>query len=250
MNWRRIFKWLSAIAAVPATLAMLLGTALAYPRPFFAYHTERGTLSLYSDQPFDTTKAQSILKEVDRRLSLSPLDHHDRTHAIFVSNAAWRRMIFMNTASRAAGVNFYPVTSNVFTRGADIDHDRLIKPSGAPAEPPRTFTYYATHEITHSLTAISRGMANRWNFGLPVWVREGYADYVGMGSKGPVDVDQMYGQYQRHDHTFDPASGYYAKYRLLVAFYLDRKGWSVAKLLDTQLTTDEAEREMTAGMKR
>jgi hypothetical protein len=249
MRWRRILKWARAIVAVPATLAILLGTALAYPQPFFAYHTTRGRLVLYSDRAFDAAKAQGILAEVDRRLTRSPLDHHDGTHRIFVSNSGWRRTLFMNTASGAAGVNFYPVTRNVFTRGADIDRDQLIRPSGTPAEPPRTFTYYCAHEITHSLTAAERGLAHVWNFGLPAWVREGYADYVGMGSKGPVDVASMYAQYRAHDRRFDPKSGYYARYRLLVAFYLDRKGWSVAKLMDTRLTLEEAEREMNAGMR-
>jgi hypothetical protein len=249
MNWRRIFKWAGAIAAVPVTLAVLLGTALAYPQPFFAYHTARGRLELYSDRPFDAAKAQNILAEVDRRLSLSPLDHHDVTHAVFVSNAPWRRTIFMNTASGAGGVNFFPVTRNVFTRGADIDHNRLIRPNGTPAELPRTFSYYAAHEITHSLTAANRGMAHLWNFGLPAWVREGYADYVGMGGKGPVAVDALYAQYRAHDHRFDPKSGYYARYRLLVAYFLDRRGWSVAQLMATQMTLDEAERQMNAGMR-
>jgi hypothetical protein len=248
-NWRRLFKWAGAVAALPATLAVLLGTALAYPQPFFAYHTVRGRLALYSDKPFKAVKAQGLLAEVDRRLARSPLDHHDGAHSIFVSNASWRRMLFMNTASGAAGVNFYPVTRNVFTRGADIDHDALIRPNGTPAEKPRTLTYYAAHEITHSLTAEKRGLAHLWNFGLPVWVREGYADYVGMGGKGPVDVAALYAQYRTHDRRFDPKSGYYARYRLLVAYFLDRRGWSVARLMDTQMSLDEAEREMNAGMR-
>jgi hypothetical protein len=247
MNRRRILKWGGAIAAVPLTLALLLGTALAYPEPFFAYHAERGRLSLYSDKPFDAEKAKALLAEVERRIALSPLDH-GAAHAVFVSNAAWRREIFMNTASGAAGVNFYPVTRNVFTRGAEIDRDELIRPSGTPAEKPRTFTYYMAHEITHSLTGEARGLAQLWNFRLPVWIREGYADYVGMGGKGPVDVDALYRLYRAKDRRFDPKSGYYARYRLLVAFFLDRKGWSVAQLMASGMTLDDAEREMNAAM--
>ncbi len=249
MNWRRILKWAAAIAAVPAALLAMLGTALAYPQPFFAYHTERGRLELYSDRPFDAAKAQAILAQVDIRLSRSPLDHHDATHRVFVSNAAWRRAIFMNTASGAGGVNFFPVTRNVFTRSADIDNNHLIRPNGTPAENPRTFTYYATHEITHSLTGADRGMAHLWNFGLPVWIREGYADYVGVGGRGRVDIDAMYKQYRAHEHTFDPKSGYYARYRLLVAFLLDRKGWSVGQLMNSQMSMADAEKVMSQGLR-
>src|SRR6185295_15185024 len=135
-------------------------------------------------------------------------------HAIFISKDAWRRQIFMNIAAGAGGVNFYPLTRNVFTRSADIAHDQLIRPNGMPAELPRTFTYYAGHEITHSLTARYVG-GPWWNKALPVWVSEGYADYVGMGGRALVDVDAMVAEYRKGDHRYDPKSGWYARYRLL-----------------------------------
>ncbi|HEX2594332.1 MAG TPA: hypothetical protein VHL34_22710 [Rhizomicrobium sp.] len=247
MNWRKIRKWSLIVAAVPVSLAALLGTALAYPEPFFAYHTERGRLAVYSDQPFDTAKAQTLLAHIDERVSRSPLDTH-QAHAIFVANSEWRRRIFMNVAAGAGGVNFYPVTRNVFLRTSDIDHNKLIRPNGTPAENPRTLTYYGAHEIGHSLTGEARGMAHLWNWRLPAWVREGYADYVGLGGRGQIDITAYYKRYRAHDPHFLVGSGFYDRYRMLTYYFLDRKGWSVQRLLDCNLTIDEAQTLMDADM--
>ena len=162
MSGRRLLKWISGAAAVPLMLAALLGTALAYPQPFFAYHAERGRLAIYSDQPFDAAKAETLLANVDTRISRSPLDTHE-AHSIFVTNSEWRRRLFFNTAAGAAGVNFYPLTRNVFLRHSDIDTNTLYGGSGKATQPPRTLTYYAAHEIGHSLTGEYEGMRHVWN---------------------------------------------------------------------------------------
>jgi hypothetical protein len=245
---KRWLRFAGIVALAPVALVAMVGTALAYPEPFFAYHVARGHLALYSDEPFDAGKARAILAHVDARLRASPLDT-DEPDAIFVANAAWRQRLFMNIAYGAGGVNFYPITRNVFLRSAHIDADRLFGPTGKPAAPPRTFTYYAAHEITHSMTAEHLGFAHLWNLRLPQWVREGYADYVGMGSCD--DVDALYRQYRAHDRKMDFAkSGYYAKFRLMVAFFLRREHWSVDRLLDSRLPEADAERLMNASLSR
>ncbi|HEY1709456.1 MAG TPA: hypothetical protein VGG10_14410 [Rhizomicrobium sp.] len=247
MRWRGIAKWAGIVAAVPLGLLALLGTALAYPEPFFAYHAERGRLAIYSDRPFDAAKAQAVLGDVEARISRSPLDLH-RSHRIFISNAAWRRIVFMNIASGAGGVNFYPVTRNVFLRHADIDSDTLYGGSGKPAPPPRTLAYYGAHEIAHSLTGEHLGLAHLYNWALPQWVREGYADYVGLGGRGRVDIAAYYRRYRARDPHFRTNSGFYDRFRMLAAFFLDRKGWTVQQLLDSRLTLDQAQAAMDADM--
>jgi hypothetical protein len=247
MRWRKIAKWAGYVASVPAGLAALLGTALAYPQPFFAYHTRQGRLELYSDQPFDAAKARALLSSVEQRLARSPLDHHE-AHRVFVTNSEWRRRLFFNVASGAAGVNFYPVTRNVFLRHSDIDGNVLYGRSGKAAAPPRTLTYYMAHEITHSLTGEERGIAHLWNLRLPVWVREGYADYVGLGGIGTVDVIAYYKSYRAHDPHFVAGSGFYDRYRMLAAYFLDRRHWTVTQLLACNMTIEQAQTVMDADM--
>jgi hypothetical protein len=43
--------------------------------------------------------------------------------------------------------------------------------------------------------------------------------------------------------------GSYPRYRLLVTFFLERKGWSVDQLLHTRLTAEEADELMRADAK-
>ena len=218
---------------------------LAFPDCFFAYYTERGRLALYSDVPFDAGKGQKVLAGIDARLGRSPLDDGlpDR---IFVANADWRQRLFMNIAYGAGGVNFYPITRNVFLRNSDIDTDTLYGRSGKASEKPRTFTYYAAHEIGHTLTAERLGVLHLWNFRLPVWIREGTADYVGLG--GDIDVDELYVHYRAHDPFFDLRSGHYDRYRLLVAYFLKRKHWSMDQLLRSNMTIDAAERQINGDL--
>jgi len=47
---------------------------LAFPEPRFPWYTERGRLSLYSDQQFDAATAQQILDTIDTRLSPSSMN--------------------------------------------------------------------------------------------------------------------------------------------------------------------------------
>jgi hypothetical protein len=135
----------------------------------------------------------------------------------------------------------------VFIRRSDINHDTVFGASGEPAAPPRTFAYYAAHEITHSLTAERLGPSRLWNHELPQWVREGYADYVGMG--GQVDVDDLYRRYRAGDPELDyRKSGLYARFRMLVAYMLQREHWSADRLLASKLTEAQALAVMDAGM--
>ena len=44
--------------------------------------------------------------------------------------------------------------------------------------------------------------------------------------------------------------GFYPRYRLLVTYFIERKGWSIDQLLQTRLTEDEATEIMRADEKR
>ena len=65
---------------------------------------------------------------------------------------------------------------------------------------------------------------------MPQWVREGYADYVGKGS------DFNYAEARAAFLSGAPEmdlerSGLYRRFHLLVAYLLDRKHWTVDRLL-------------------
>jgi len=233
------------LVAVAASATML--AILVFPEPFFACYTQYGRLALYSDEPFDPARARRLLAAVDSRLRRSPLDR-GAPASIFISNTDWRQRLFMNIAYGAGGVNFFPLTRNVFLRNADIDADTLYGRSGRPTEQPRSLTYFATHEIGHTLTAERLGVLHLWNWRLPVWIREGSADFIGFG--GSVDMFRLYRRYRAHDRYFDPETGHYDRYRLLVAYFVLRKGWTMDRLLTSGMTINQAERLMSADLDR
>ena len=239
-------RWLVSLAVL-LTLSVSAGI-LAHPELSFEFHVSLGRLSLYSDRPFNPERGRAVLADVERRLRASPLDDH-AVHGIFVTNSGWRRGLAFFAAPGAAGVNYYPLTSNVFIRRADVDRDRVIGGSGREAPAPRTLAYYSAHEIAHSLTSERLGPWRLWNQSLSQWVREGYADYVGLGVSG--EVGDLFERYRRGDPALDfKKSGQYARFRLLAAYYLERRLWSVDRLLNTRLTEEEAEQEMVHDLSR
>src|SRR5690349_20903032 len=228
--------------AVLAPVAISV-TALVHPQPAFAYHVQSGRLSLFSDKPFDTEKSKRLLAEVDRRLRLTSLDHGDGEHRIFVANSYWRaRLVFLWNFG-AGGVNYYPLTRNVFIRESDIDNNRVMGRAG-PVPPPRTFAYYAAHEIAHSLTGEAAGPLSYHS--LPAWIREGLADYIGLAQ--PVDFENLIERLRADDPELDPKrSGLYLRYRLLVSYFIDHEHWSLERLLASPMPQPEAEARMLAA---
>jgi hypothetical protein len=232
----------AAKAAVIAVLfcVALTGTAVAAltrPQPLFPYHAVHGRLSLHSDRPFDAGRADKVLADVERRLSRSSLND-DNTHRIFVSNAEWRRRLFFLWNAGAAGVNYYPLTRNVFIGQADVDGDRVMTSSGEPKSRPRTFGYYAAHEIAHTL--IKERLTLSQQFKLPRWINEGLADDIGFGDD--TDIEGSIRRLQTGDPDLDPArSGHYDRYRLLVSYVMKQKGWTAAELIASFIPQSEAE---------
>jgi len=226
-------------------LGASVATVLAYPQPLFAYHAERGALQLWSDQPFDAARANDVLADTERRIARSPLALGLGPHRIFIANAEWRRRLVFLWNYGAGGVNYYPLR-NVFIRHSDVDGDRVVSNAG-PVPPPRTLAYFAAHEIGHSL--IGERIGALANHRLPRWIREGLADYIGFGAA--VDIDALTRALIAGEAQMNPQrTGLYARYCLLVAYLLEREGWSVDRLLASNLPQEEAEQRLLTAPRR
>jgi hypothetical protein len=103
-----------------------------------------------------------------------------------------------------------------------------MSPSGKPVPGTRTLDYFIAHEITHELTGRTVGA---WRFyRMPQWIREGYADYVGKGAA--FDYAEARRAFLAGVPEMDwKRSGLYWRFNLLVAYLLDRKHWTVDRLL-------------------
>jgi len=225
----RLKKFLIRFFAVAIGLLAIYWILLCFPQIFFHSSVSANNLTLYSDQSFSTEAGKTVLEKAEAKLIASPLYSPKENQTTFVCNASWRRVLFFNRNYGAGGVNQYPFTSSIFLRGAVIEENRLIGPSGNKVPGDRTLDYYVAHEITHTLTVQAVGWYRYHK--LPQWVREGYADYVG---KGPsFNYEETRRAFLADEPELDwKKSGLYLRFHLLVAYLLDKQHWTVQRLLN------------------
>lgn len=221
-------RLLLKIGAASVAIIVLIGVLLNVPQPFFHTSVSAKNLTLYSDQAFPMESGQRVLEFAEAKLARSPLYSPAQKHLVFVCNARWRQRIFFTYQYGVGGVNYYPLTTNVFLRDSIIEENCLIGPNGNRVAADRSLDYFIAHEIAHTLTGQAVGAIAYHR--LPQWKREGYADYVGKGAA--FHYDEAKRAFLANDPKMDYAlSGLYWRFHLLVAHLLDKKHWSVQQVL-------------------
>jgi hypothetical protein len=235
---------------IKSTFGVMLGLcatsllAIRFPEPFFIASAKAGNLVVYSDRPFLAADGEKILRMSAAQLAASPLFSEKHVHRVFISHSAWRRLLFLTRGYHAGGINYYPLTTNVFLRGADIEANRLTAPSGAPVAGSRTLDYYIAHEITHTLTGRALGAVEHYR--LPRWKREGYADYVAKGTA--FDFAETARALRESDWRMDyDRSGLYWRDHLLVSYLLDKCRWEPRRLLSEAIDEQVIEHAIRRG---
>jgi hypothetical protein len=242
---KRTLLWASAALAT----AMLLVISLtAWPAPLFAYSIGTGKIVVASDRPIPAVGGERLLRDCERLLERSPLKAEALQYRLYVTNEDWRHHLFFLPHPDAGGIAYYyGLVGHAFLSGANFETGRHVKWSYVTT-PPRALVYFCAHELTHIVASEHAGVTGFLR--LPQWVWEGFPDYVGIENRQsfeqlrdalgdrPVDILMM--------QTY----GAYPRYRLLVTYFIEKKGWSVEQLLDTRLTNDEAVEIMRADQKR
>ena len=225
---KTIKKILGRTCLVIAGMCIFYLILLCFPQPFFSWSVSANNLTLYSDQPFSSEAGKKVLELTQAKLAASELFLSQQHHTIFICNARWRQRLFFNYNYGVGGVNYYPITSNVFLRDAIIEENRLISPSGNLVPANRSLDYFVAHEITHTLTGQAIGGFRFYQ--LSEWVREGYADYVGKGASFNYEEARKAFLADAPEMNWEK-SGLYWRFHLLVAYLLDKQHWDVRRLL-------------------
>ena len=176
---------------------------------------------------------------------LGKLQAGGRRYKIYVTNVAWHHRLFFAAAPGALGATIaYGLGADSFLSGADFAAGRLVHWTYVPA-PPRTLAFFCAHELTHIITAEHVGIVRFYE--MPDWVREGFPDYVGIEHRESFERLRDELGARPEDSLLRAIYGSYPRYRLLVTYFLEKKRWSLAQLLRTDLTQAEATAIMLKG---
>jgi hypothetical protein len=244
LAFKRILLWGSAALA---TVALLLIALITYPDPLFASTLGSGKIVVTSDRSIPTDGGERFLRDCERLLDRSPLKAKSRQYRLYVTNDDWRQRLFFIPHPDAWGFAwYYGIRGHAFLSGANFDAGRVIH-WGYTGTPPRTLAYLCAHELTHIIAWEHLGLAR---LHVPRWVWEGLADYVAIENRETFEqLRDALGD--RPDNTPTRIKyGSYPRYRLLVTYFIEKKGWSFDQLLQTRLTEDEANEIMRADEKR
>lgn len=222
-------------------LSTLYSATLVRPEVSFAWSRKGGSIHVRSDAAIPDSAA-AVIAAAGSRLRRSPLFDTSRAYPVFVCSAPWRWSYFsgFNGRSRAFHAR---VGRAVFTREARWDTNQLAGPDGSDG--PRPLDVYLAHEVTHMMVADHLG--RRAERQLPMWLREGYAEYVARRDTFDYDATRtrlLAGDEALVTRRTDP----YLKYLLLVAHLLERERLDVRTLLREPPSADAVEARVRAGI--
>ncbi len=224
------------VVAVVAAYALVL----VYPQPLFAYELEHAGIVVHSIRPIPEAM-KTTLERARQRLERSPLLADTYGVHVFMCPPTWLFALFARQNYRAGGIANVYIGQHVFLRAADMEHDRLMSPSGRPVPADRPLSYFVAHEIMH----VAHGrVVGRWRyFHVPQWLDDGDADLVGRD----FDFNAALRGYQAGARDLDPLrSGLYVRYALMVAFAVDKLHQPIAALLAHPPDREPIERALAA----
>jgi hypothetical protein len=238
VNTRSIIRKTTIITTITGLLAVIAYLLIVFfPSPLFTYELRAGNLVIHSDTAFDAAGGRAFLERVRERLETSPLNDTNVRHDIYLCDTRWRRILFFLPCERAGGLHYF-LSHNAFLSGGSVADDLLRSPAGIWVRDGRPLSYFAAHEITHTLCEDSVGIAKYC--AMPDWIKEGYADNVGRGSA--LKMPGMREAFLTDAATMrEPAAAPYLRYNVLVAYCLEIRGLSVRDLLSSGMSQEEAE---------
>jgi hypothetical protein len=238
---KRVLLW---VCTALVCTALSLGALIFRTDPLFAFSLRDGKIVVASDCPIPEAGGERLLHDCERLLERSPLKAVGREYRLYVTNARWRQRLCFFPNPKAWGLAYaYPLGGSAFLTGADFAAGRVVH-WGYVGTPPRTLAYLCAHELTHIIAAEHVGLSH---FLVPRWAWEGLADYVGIEKRQSFEELRDALGDRAVDVPMMQKYGSYPRYRLLVTYFIEKKGWTVDDLLQTRLSIDAATEMMGAN---
>lgn len=182
---------------------------------------------------FYSTGEEMTVTEIIRKASVkiitSPLYRSDSQYRVYLCDSPICFTYFANTNYEVGGIAYVFFNGNTFIRPSIPESNKIIRFTGEVLEDSdRPLSYYIAHELTHTMTVNRTGRVAYSQ--MPVWIQEGYADYV---AKGSIDLVDARVKIKNDDPKYKPqSSGLYLKYHAMVQYLLEEKKISVEDLLN------------------
>jgi len=139
----------------------------------FPHHYQYKNIELYSDQPLQ--EHEEILTKALSLIEHSSIYRDDLEFTILISNSFAKYRLF-NPLGSGSFAKYYPLTSNIYvnkTDGEGLTHRKSDKRT-------RNLHEIIAHEATHHMLFKRVDLITYLR--LPLWIHEGYADYVAQSS--------------------------------------------------------------------
>ncbi|WP_375383202.1 hypothetical protein [uncultured Sphingomonas sp.] len=207
-------------AIILAASVLLVGPMFVPEALAFPFHARVGGASVWSETTIPPAIV-GVLARADALVRASPIDGPVTGRRIFLTDGGWRWQWLAIGVSGAMGLT-RSFSEAVIVNRSDVSTDRVTNGPGAANT--RTLSGVIAHERTHGLIRARYGLvAERM---MPMWLREGYPDYVARESSLSSESDVA--ALRRTDPTA-PALAYHDA-RRRVAAALAANGGSVDRL--------------------
>lgn len=230
--------WLLRGSVAMLILFTLYFATLLRPQMFFSWPRSGAAIDVRSDELVPEA-ALGVISLAESRIRISPLFDATRNYPVYVCNARWRWNYFSAFNDRSRGFQT-PLGRAVFIRPAHWGRNQLAGPDGRDG--PRSLDVYIAHEVTHMMVADRIGIIRARR--LPVWLREGYAEYVARRDTFDYAATRLHLIAEDKELV---ARDRYWKYLLLVTHLLDLEGRDASAVLHAPPDPDEVEARIRAG---
>jgi hypothetical protein len=223
-------------------LAFLYGLIIFFPSFLYRYHYQNENVHIYSDQELPAN-IDDLSRAVLERIKKSAYYNARDDYTVFISNENWRWRFIANLRPQAGGFNIKFRPNNSFIRPSVIAENRIIPPRATMADAAdRDLVYFISHEITHSMMVNHTGLFTSL-FKTNSWIEEGYADLIG---KKAFDYAGNLAQLKSNEKRSQIASGLYVRYHLALVYLMEKKGMSLADIVDKNPSLEGVIEEMLA----
>jgi hypothetical protein len=183
---------------------------------------------------------------VAQRLAMSEINDLNIKHRVFVAGTSnWYR--FFNGPYYNSKGRMYEFHNSIFVPQLDLANGDVVHFDGRKAP----ISWILAHEMTHTLTQKKMGIIRMWR--LPLWKKEGYAEYVAHGRTGPLIEDlRMLENLSSHEVPLENGRDVPRKYfeaEVLWRYLLSVRQLRFQEVMSDSIEMNAAEREMRSWMR-